>query len=101
MEDDQIVFKFLTARKRWHGEEVLADNCLICRYPNPVIADISLGSEVQPSINGNSPGVKEIEEMSIEERWAYWEKSFPAVSAVTLAGTYARCVTARIVCSIV
>lgn len=74
--DDQIVFKFPDGEKEVAREEVLADNCLICRYPNPVIADISLGSEVQPSINGNSPGVKEIEEMSIEERWAYWEKEF-------------------------
>ncbi|NLI69636.1 MAG: coenzyme F420 hydrogenase [Firmicutes bacterium] len=74
--DDKIVFKFPDGEKEVAREEVLADNCLICRHPNPVIADISLGSEVQPGGNGESPEVKEIEDMSLEERWAYWEKEF-------------------------
>lgn len=74
--DDKIVLKFADGEKEVARDEVLADNCLVCQYPNPVIADISLGSEVEASSNGESAGVKEMEEKSPEERWAYWEKEF-------------------------
>ena len=73
---DKIVFKFADGEKEVARDEVLAENCLICRYPNPVMADVSLGDEVKAIGNGESAEVKEIEKMSQEDRWKYWEGEF-------------------------
>ena len=74
--EDKIVFKLPDGEQEVARDEVLADNCLICRYPNPVVADVSLGSEVEPAKDGEDSSVKEIEDLSLDDRWEYWEKEF-------------------------
>ncbi len=57
-------------------EEVIAEKCRFCRYPNPVISDILLGDKVEVREPEEDSGVEEIENKSIEERWDYWENHF-------------------------
>ena len=57
-------------------EEVLAEKCRLCRYPNPVVSDITIGDPVKPWKSEDDTGVSEVEEKSIEERWEYWEEQF-------------------------
>ncbi|MDW7740346.1 MAG: 4Fe-4S dicluster domain-containing protein [Bacillota bacterium] len=57
-------------------DEVLAEKCRLCRYPNPVISDLMLGEPVKPWDVPEDSGVVEIEEKSIQERWSYWLEEF-------------------------
>jgi formate dehydrogenase subunit beta len=51
-----------------------ADKCNNCVYPNPVIYDELLGDEQEPHIRGERfARVKEIENMSIDERYKFFE----------------------------
>jgi formate dehydrogenase subunit beta len=54
---------------------VLADNCLTCRFNNPVISDILVG-EPAPVMDADNEykEVDEFEGLSEEERWAYYAK---------------------------
>ena len=77
---------------RWHGEdfvlvdgeeetvipraEVLAEKCRLCRHPNPVLSDVTVGDEVEPRAAAEDSGVAEIMAKNAEERWAYWEEQF-------------------------
>lgn len=56
-------------------ERVLADNCLTCRFNNPVMSDILIG-DPSPPMNGDAEygEVDEFENLTEEERWAYFEK---------------------------
>ncbi|HSW36598.1 MAG TPA: 4Fe-4S dicluster domain-containing protein [Candidatus Limnocylindrales bacterium] len=57
-------------------EEVLAEKCRLCRYPNPVISDIMLGEQVIPWEPSADSGVAEVEKKDYAGRWAYWEDQF-------------------------
>jgi formate dehydrogenase (coenzyme F420) beta subunit len=57
-------------------DEVLAEKCRLCRYPNPVISDLMVGEPVQPWTVDDDDGVTEIESKGIEERSEYWEEQF-------------------------
>ncbi len=55
--------------------DVLADNCLTCRFNNPVISDLMAG-EPAPAMRADEEydAVKAFESRPSEERWAYFEK---------------------------
>lgn len=55
--------------------EVLADNCLTCRFNNPVFSDMMLGGPA-PAMNPESEyaGVEDHERLSPAERWSFFEK---------------------------
>ena len=57
-------------------DELLAEKCRLCRYPNPVISDISLGEAVEPWEAVEDSGVIEIEGKDIDGRSDYWEEQF-------------------------
>ena len=57
-------------------EEVLAEKCRLCRYPNPVFSDIMLGDPVEPWAPEADSGVEEVEARSIAERADYWDEQF-------------------------
>ncbi|MFO8192228.1 MAG: 4Fe-4S dicluster domain-containing protein [Bacillota bacterium] len=57
-------------------EEVLAEKCRLCRYPNPVISDIMIGEPVKPWQTEEDTGVSELEGKNVAERWEYWEEQF-------------------------
>ena len=73
---DKIIFQLPEGVVEVPREEVLAQKCLDCRDPNPVIADITLGEEIEAWGNGEYQDVKELEAKSAEERWAFWEDKF-------------------------
>jgi len=56
-------------------KDVLADNCLTCRFNNPVISDIMTG-ENAPAMASDKEydKVTAHEQISTEERWAYFVK---------------------------
>ncbi|MGM0688007.1 MAG: 4Fe-4S dicluster domain-containing protein [Bacillota bacterium] len=57
-------------------EDLLAEKCRLCRYPNPVISDIMLGDPVETWEPAEDKGVTEIEGKDVDERAAYWEEQF-------------------------
>ena len=57
-------------------EEILAEKCRLCRYPNPVLSDVTIGDPVEPWETEADRGVEELEQKSVEERWDYWEEQF-------------------------
>jgi len=68
----------------------LAKKCLDCIQPNPVIYDELVGPEQSPRQQGDRfAKVKEIESMSADERYKFWEDTF---------STCIRCYACRQVC---
>lgn len=77
---------------RWNGEgfsicrggeeievardEILAEKCRLCRYPNPVISDIMLGEPVEPREADPDSAVDDLENSDTEGRRAFWEEQF-------------------------
>ncbi|MEA4924966.1 MAG: 4Fe-4S ferredoxin, partial [Syntrophomonadaceae bacterium] len=60
-------------------EEGLAKKCLDCIQPNPVIYDELAGPEQTPRQQGDRfARVKEIEQMSADERYQFWEDTLSA-----------------------
>ncbi len=57
-------------------DQFLAEKCRLCRHPNPVISDITVGEPVEPWTLADDNGVEEIEGKNLEERQAYWEEQF-------------------------
>lgn len=57
-------------------DEIIADKCITCECPNPVIYDYLVGKKVKVDKKEDYQLIKELENMSPEERWAYWEDQF-------------------------
>ena len=57
-------------------DEVLAEKCRLCRYPNPVISDHLIGEEVKQWEPAEDSGVGEVEAKDVDGRWEYWEEQF-------------------------
>ncbi len=57
-------------------EEVLAERCRLCRYPNPLISDLIIGDRVDPWQPAVDEAVEELERADLGQRWDYWENSF-------------------------
>ncbi len=57
-------------------DELLAEKCRLCRYPNPVISDIMVDEPVETREPDKDTAVQEIEEKNSEERSEYWAEQF-------------------------
>ena len=86
---EKILFHLPTGKKELPREEVLADKCLTCRYPNPILADVLIGDEVEPWGNDDYADIKELEGKTVEERWLFWQDKMSACI---------RCYSCRNVC---
>ncbi len=75
MEGGQIKVKTAEGEKTVVLKDVLSESCRTCRYNNPIISDVMIGSPA-PVMNPDAEydQVKEFEAKSIEERWAYFTK---------------------------
>ncbi len=73
-ENGQIVLKLPEGEQAFPREEVLAQKCLTCRYPNPLLADTMLWDEVEVLGVEKYEDVIEMEEMDPQERWSYWQE---------------------------
>jgi len=89
-EKGKIIFQLPDGEKEFIKEEVLAQKCLKCRYPNPVIYDTLLGEKIEPWCQEDDfQEVKEIEGLTLQERWDYWQEKFSSCI---------RCYSCRNVC---
>jgi len=57
-------------------EELLMDKCKQCQFPNPIIYDVLVGSEIKTTGKPNYKDVESFEKKSLKEKWEYWEKQF-------------------------
>jgi formate dehydrogenase (coenzyme F420) beta subunit len=72
---DQLNVRTAKGENKIALKDVLADNCRTCHFNNPVLCDLMLG-EPAPAMDvaAEYAEVDEFENMSIEDRWAYFTK---------------------------
>lgn len=75
-EDDKYIIKSGDKSIEIPKEEIIATKCLSCEYPNPIIYDYLVGEKVKEGRKEDYKIIEEIENMSPEERWAFWEDQF-------------------------
>ena len=75
-EKEQYIFTIDNSVQKIPKEELLANVCKECAYPNPVIYDILIGDEVEVATEQIYSDVREFEEKTLSERWEFWEKHF-------------------------
>jgi len=56
-------------------EELLADTCKVCQYPNPLTYDKLVGEKVEAH-SANYQEIRSLEEKTLEEKWDFWQKEF-------------------------
>lgn len=76
LEENKILVKTAGGgSKEIPASKVLADNCITCRFNNPVIHDVMLGAAAPPMDSGREyERVEEFSKLSEEERWNYFVK---------------------------
>ncbi len=73
---DKVTVEVGGEKKEVDRGELLADKCMRCRYPNPLVSDFLLGEEVEKWADDEFADVDEFEKMSPEEKWKFWEEQF-------------------------
>ncbi|TCO70019.1 4Fe-4S dicluster domain-containing protein [Marinisporobacter balticus] len=75
---DEITFVTKEGEKKILGRQFDYDKCLACRYPNPVVYDELLDTEIAREVSemDRFKDVEAIEKMSITERFEYWSNQF-------------------------
>jgi len=75
LQDDKIIVTTAAGESAMPLSEVTADNCLDCRFNNPVIYDLMLGTVAPPmDPSGEYARVEEFAALPEAERWAYFVK---------------------------
>lgn len=75
LQGDKILVKTATADQEILLAEVTADNCLTCRFNNPVIQDMMLAEAAPaPDVSGEYAQVENLSKLSDAERWDYFAK---------------------------
>ena len=75
VDGEHLTVRTASGEKKFALKDVLADNCLTCRFNNPVISDVMAGDPA-PAMDADSEyaEVEAFEKLPIEERWAYFTK---------------------------
>ncbi len=75
---DKLTFVTAAGEKQVFSRDFDYDKCLACRQPNPVVYQQLLGDEVIREVPAAEPfaDVSELENLSADERYAYWSKQF-------------------------
>jgi formate dehydrogenase subunit beta len=73
-EDGAVHITVAGKQHRLKRSDVLAEKCLRCRHPNPLVHDHQIGEEYQPAVEGKRPNphLAKLTAMSIEQRIDYW-----------------------------
>jgi formate dehydrogenase subunit beta len=75
LREGEIVVKTVKGERQAALADLLADNCLTCRFNHPVIADIQVGEQAPAAAADKEyEAVTAFENLAVEERWAYFEK---------------------------
>lgn len=70
LREDKILVKTAAGKREIPVSEVIADNCLTCRFNNTVIQDVMLGEAAPPMDAGREYArVEEFSKLSEAERW--------------------------------
>ena len=56
-------------------EELLADTCKVCQYPNPITYNKLVGDDVEGH-PANYDEIQSLEEKTPEEKWGFWQNQF-------------------------
>jgi formate dehydrogenase (coenzyme F420) beta subunit len=72
---DSLSVRTAGSEKKLALKDVLADNCITCRFNDPVVCDVMIGVKA-PAMNadGEYLKVEEFEKLSAEERWTFFTK---------------------------
>jgi len=66
--------------KTFEIEEILADKCLECKYPNPPVYDVLIDSEQEMPVKlygrEEYSSIKEFEQKDVHERGEFWDEQF-------------------------
>ncbi len=74
LDGDQVEIETAAGKNRFPLAEVLADCCLACGWPNPVISDFMAAEEVAPRASEDEFAlVERFAAQDEEQRWAYFE----------------------------
>jgi len=76
LEGDKFVLSFNGTKEEVPREELVADKCLRCRYPTPLVYDELLDEEVERFADDDFADVAELEKRAADDKWAYWEEKF-------------------------
>lgn len=71
---DNFIITWDGGEKKVSKAELQAGKCKVCVTRKPVIADVFVGESEEPFTKDDFADVAEMEAMSPEERWAYWEE---------------------------
>jgi len=73
---DAFVVTLKEGKQRVDKEKVLRGECLVCKYPTPVVYDVLLGEAVSslPWVGDDYSLIKEQEALSSEEKALYWNR---------------------------
>jgi ferredoxin len=75
-EGDKFVFIIDGETREGPRAELLADKCVRCRFPNPLVYDELVADEVAVWGADEFADVDEFEKMSPPEKWKFWEEQF-------------------------
>jgi len=72
---DSVTFKTAAGDKKAALNDIYADNCITCRFNNPVISDVMCGDPAPAkAADKEYEKVEAFEKLSTDERWAYFVK---------------------------
>ena len=75
-EGDKYVLTVNGEKKEAPKAELVADKCLRCRYPNPLVYDMLVADEVEKWADDDFADVDEFAGMTPEEKWKFWDEQF-------------------------
>lgn len=75
-EDGNLVVTTTDGTIKIPAQDVLAERCVECPARSPLIYDIIFGDKTKRSSEKKFNSVQKIEEMSTNERWAFWKEQF-------------------------
>jgi ferredoxin len=75
-EGDALIVNTASGQKKLTLRAVSPAKCATCQYPTPLLYDVLTDDPVEPDKPADQvyDDVRKIEGMSLEERWAYWQK---------------------------
>lgn len=73
-DENDFIIKYDGGELKIQRPELLADKCITCVTHNPVMADVVVGEKIEGYEEDKWEDVAELENMSVEERWKFWEK---------------------------
>ena len=72
---DSVLVKTIGGERKVPLKEALADNCLACRFNNPLISDVMTGDQAPAmDVTQEYARVDEFEKLSPDERWNYFSR---------------------------